>query len=104
MLRECPLRPENACFILGGPIAKGICEFAVGTFLSCGGDDAKLSFGDIDIGESNEGPFPNLKGGNWLSVFRFLKGTELVELFLERDIEGLRRLDLLRLNPVSNFR
>lgn len=64
VFRECPLRAENGCFSLGGPMANGICELAARTFLSCGGDDKKHSSVDINIGESKEGPFPNLNGGN----------------------------------------
>lgn len=79
MFRRCPLRPENGCFSLGGPITIGRDVFAEGWSLSCGGEEAKDSPGDIKDGEGNAGPFPNLNGGRRFSARPGFKGTDVVE-------------------------
>jgi hypothetical protein len=72
-----------------------------GSVFSCGGEcsNASARVMDTDV-DSLLQPFPNLKGGSWLSA----DGTELVEYPLAREIWGRNIGSLLRLRKIVSLR
>lgn len=73
----------------------------VGRLRSWGGEAAKHSSRLNEDELWLKSPHPNWKGAFSACLSCSLKDTELVELFLERAREGLRRADFRRLRYVS---
>lgn len=89
------MRFEKGCLNLGGPIAIEDGESADLGRLSRGGEEEKLSTGDIGPGGGREIPLPNLNAGH--STLADLRETEFVDTPFAREKDGLDSVSLRRL-------